>query len=414
MREMNVLDNELLMRFAPVRSDFPGAERGPYLDVAARALLYARGRAAVDAYLDRSVAGTIDKQALFEKVEQVRSDIASLMRCEPDEIAFTSNVTDGLARFGSSLPWTPGDNVIICEELEHPANIYPWHGLRNRFGVETKRIPSLNGHAPLQVILDCIDERTKVVTVASVSFAPGFRFPVRDLGIECRRRGVLLVVDAAQSIGVVETDVRAWNADAVAASTQKGLFALYGLGILYVRKDVAERMQPTALSRFGVELSDAHEATTGDPRASSLGAAARRFEIGNYNYAGVIAAGESVKLLLGLGPVTVERYVLGLARHFALQVTALDLSVYGGIGEHNSHIVTVGSSLGDDHDATADRDTASLYEFLKASGVRLSIRRNLLRFSFHLYNNIQDIEYVVGLIREWQKRAPALGASQMA
>src|SRR5580693_4238411 len=123
-----MLDNSHLQRFARIRDRFPGTRTGPYLDVAARGLLYDGARAALDAYLDRNIAGTLDKSALFAEVERTRGLLATLVRAEPDEIAFTRNVTDGIATFGASLAWRPGDNVVVCDSLEHPANIFPWYG----------------------------------------------------------------------------------------------------------------------------------------------------------------------------------------------------------------------------------------------------------------------------------------------
>jgi cysteine desulfurase/selenocysteine lyase len=216
------------------------------------------------AHLVELSIGTINKQALFEAVEETRQLFAALIRCTPDEVAFTPNVTDGIAAFAAGMEWKEGDSVVLCEDLEHPANIYPWFNLARKFGVRVKNVQQDGGALSIERILAGIDISTRVVAISAVSFAPGFRFPVAELGAECRRRGVLLVVDAAQSIGVVDTDVTAWQADVVAASTQKGLMSLYGMGFLFVRREIAETLKPAYLSRFGVE-QDGHEARVGDP-----------------------------------------------------------------------------------------------------------------------------------------------------
>jgi selenocysteine lyase/cysteine desulfurase len=295
-----LLDNSHLHRFARIRDRFPGTKTGPYLDVSARGLLFDGARAALDAYLDQNAAGTLDKSAMFAGVEKTRGLFASLVRAEPDEIAFTRNVTDGIATFGASLPWQPGDNVVVCELIEHPANIFPWYGLSRRLGITVKSVSPKNGHIPLDGILAEIDKLTRVVAVSSVSFAPGFRFPVAELGAECRRRGVLLIVDGAQSIGVIDTDVKALNIDALAVSTQKGLMGLYGMGFLYVRKEVAETLDPIFLSRFGIDLGGQHEASAGDAASYKLAKGAKRFDVGNYNYPAILAVGSSIELLLCL------------------------------------------------------------------------------------------------------------------
>jgi cysteine desulfurase/selenocysteine lyase len=389
-------------RFAELRERFPGVKSGPYFDVSARGLLYDGARAVLDKYLDQNAAGTLNKSEMFAGVENTRALFASLIKAEPDEIAFTRNVTDGIATFGASLPWRKGDSVVICEALEHPANIFPWHGLSRRFGITVRNVSQKDGHIPLEEILAQIDATTRVVAVSAVSFAPGFRFPVAELGAECRRRGVLLVVDGAQSIGVIDTDVTAMNIDALAASTQKSLMGLYGMGFLYVRKTLAESLDPIFLSRFGVDLGSQHEASAGDAASYQLAAGARRFDVGNYNYPAILAVGSSLELLNGVGSQAVEAYVCGLSSRFANDMIDAGLPVYGGRpGPHTSHIITVGDVLGYDHDSAGNPEMSELYAFLTANGVRLGIRRDLLRFSFHIYNNENDARTVVDLASQW-------------
>src|SRR5882757_8292089 len=394
-------------RFAAVRHRFAGTQRGPYCDVAARGLMSDASRTAMEQYLDQATQGTINKAALFAAAEKARGLYASLVGTDAENIAYTRNVTDGIATFAASLDWRPGDSVILCEELEHPANIYPWYGIGRKFGITVRNVRQDRGAVPVQRIVDTIDASCRVVAVSAVSFAPGFRLALAELAAECHRRGVLLVVDAAQSIGVVATDVNALDTDVLAASTQKGLMALYGLGFLYVRPELSATMQPVYLSRFGV-AQDGHEASLGDPANARYAAGAQRFDVGNFNFPAAITVAPAIELLLTLGPRAVEDHVFGVARHFADRMLGIGLPVYGGRpGAQSSHIVTVGHSLGYDHDAAGDLEMSKLYQHLVANGVRLSIRRDLLRFSFHIYNNRDDVDEVVRLSEQWlHQRSP--------
>jgi cysteine desulfurase/selenocysteine lyase len=391
-------------RFERLRAEFPGTKDGPYLDVSARCLLYSGARKAIDSYLDDNGMGTIDKAALFTAVEKTRGLYARLIGATADEIAFTRNVTDAIATIAAALPWKAGENVVLCESIEHPANIFPWHGVAKRTGISIKSVAGKDGHIPVDTIVAAIDKGTRVVAVSSVSFAPGFRTPLAELGAACRTRGVLLVVDGAQSVGVLDIDVKSMNIDVLATSSQKYLMGLYGLGFLYVRQDLAETLDPIMLSRFSVDLGDQHEGSAGDASAYVLLKGARRFDVGNYNYPATVAVGASLQLLLNLGPKDVEAYVCGLTREFADRLLDLGLPVYGGrTNRAGSPIVTVGNMLSTDHDAKGDREMMELHDFLVAKGVRLGVRRGLLRFSFHLYNNRADIDFVVDLVRQWQR-----------
>jgi hypothetical protein len=107
---------------------------------------------------------------------------------------------------------------------------------------KVKNVPQSGGTIWLRSILDNTDSSCRAEAVSAVSLAPGFCFPIAELGAECRKRGVLLIVDAPQSIGVVAR----WYVDVLAASTQKGLMSLYGMGLLYVRGDLAQPIRPAS------------------------------------------------------------------------------------------------------------------------------------------------------------------------
>ena len=385
--------------FAVARKSFPATERWTYLDVAGRCPLSRATRAALDTHLDERMVNGADKEQFFRLIERTRERFASLIGAEPDEVAYAKNISDGLNMIATAFQWRRGDNVVLCPELEHPNNIYPWLNMR-RYGLDVRTVAPRDGHIPVDEIAARIDDGTRVVTVSTVTFAPGFRTDVAALGRVCRARDVLLLVDAAQSVGVLHTDVSRSGIDALAVSTQKGLLGLYGMGFLYCRRAWAERLEPAYLARFGVDVGEAHEATMGGLEYK-LAPAARRFDLGNYNYAAAAAADVSMAEIMAVGTERIERHAVGLAHALARGMLALGLPVVGGEpGPHVAHIVPVGT-ISADHYGTGDERLRGLYEHLTAHGVKLSIRRGTLRFSFHLYNDMSDVDRVLGLAREF-------------
>ena len=385
---------------AEARSHFPALERWTYMDVSARGVLSREVRAAMDAHLDdRMLNGATSKEQYFALIEEARARFAQLIGAHADEIAYTKNISEGLNIIATGIHWHRGENVVLCPDLEHPNNVYAWLNLQ-RYGVEVRTVPSRDGHIPADALVERVDAKTRVVTVSTVSFAPGFRTDVETLGKACRARDVLLLVDAAQSVGVQHTDVGASSIDALAVSTQKGLLALYGMGYLYVRREWAERMHPAYLARFGVDLGDAHEASIGG-HDFKLAPGARRFDLGNYNFLAAAAVNASMKQLLEWDTRRIEPYVRGLTHALARGFLELGLPVAGGEpGPHLTKIVTVGA-MSADHYGTGDERFNRLYEHLIANRVKLSIRRGMLRFSMHVYNNMDDVERVLGLSREF-------------
>lgn len=382
--------------------DFSGVEGKTYMDVAARGLMPRSTRAALAAHLDEFAAGDVDKHGYFDMIERVRGRFAQSINASPDEIAFTKNVTEGLNVAAASLDWKPGDNLVLCPEIEHPANFYPWLNLQ-RLGVELRMVAARDGIVPVDEMASRIDSRTRLVTTATVSFAPGLRTDVAALGRTCREQGVMFVVDAAQSAGVLATDVDRLSIDALACSTQKGLLALYGMGFLYVRREVAQRMEPAYLSRFGIDLGDASEAELGYEYRLAPGA--RRFDVGNFNFTASVAAAASLEYLARFDAAAIERHAVGLANDLRRGLAGLGLPVCGGIeGGHLAHILTVGSVGAGGHDTTSDARMQALYNHLVANDVRLSIRRGTLRFSLHLYNRAEDVARVIELTQAFLKK----------
>lgn len=386
-----------------IRALFPGADEQVYLDISARALVPEPVRAAIADHLRMRMLRGGDKDAMRAVVEETRSSFAGLIGARTDEIAITKNVSEGLNLFGTSLPWEADDNVVLCPALEHPNNIYPWQNLARLRGIEVRTVASVDGHVPVEAMAAAMDERTRLVTIPSVSFAPGFVTDVKGIAAAARRVGAVTLVDAAQSVGALRTDVEELGIDALAVATQKCLLAEYGFGFLYVRRELADTLVPVHLARFGVALG-AHETEyVDDELRYALGAL--RFDIGNYNYLGAAAAGAALELLAEWQVDRIEAFVRQKAAFLADKLLDLGLPVAGGRpGPHLAHIVCVGKSGGGRHYGVDDPAMKSLYVHLRAAGIRLAIRSGVLRFSVGVYNNEDDVGRVVAAAREWQHR----------
>jgi cysteine desulfurase/selenocysteine lyase len=385
-----------------IRALFPGVERQVYLDVSLRGLVPMPVVEAARAHLVERLEGSGDKAALRGHVERARSLLASLLGASADEVAVTKNVSEGLNLFASSLPWQPGDNVVICPELEHPNNVFLWYNLRATRGIEVRAVEPVQGALDPEAMTGAIDGRTRVVTVPHVSFSPGFLSDVRGVSEVARARGALVLVDAAQSVGAVRTDVDELGVDALAVATQKALLSLYGLGFLYVRRAVAEGLIPSHVARYGMDLGTEAGETARSGGELPYAAGALRFDLGNYNYLGARAAAVALELLHQIGIERIEEHVRGLAARLAAGLLDLGLPVAGGVpGPHLAHIVAVGVAGGGHHDSADDPAMNDLYRHLMDGGVRLSVRKGVLRMSVGVYNDASDVERVLELAREW-------------
>ena len=382
---------------AAIRREFPGTDKWIYFETSARGLMPRGARDAVARYLDDRIYEGGAAATMLDAVERVRGKFAQLIGAAPDEIALIKNVSEGINAIVTSFPWQRGDNAVLCADIEHPNSIYSLYNMRDRHGIDVRTVPATADFAtPIEAIAKAIDAKTRLVIASTVTYTTGARTDLDALGKLCRERGVFLLVDGAQSVGALNLDMRHTPVDALTVGASKYLCSPYGCGFLYVRRERAERMQPGNLARYGIDLGDAHEGEKGGAQYKLM-PAARRFEIGSYNYAGANATDVSLDLIMGVGVPAIERHVLALARSFTDGLLALGLPVMSGrVARHFSHVVIVGKA---EPDAATEARLQDLHAYLLQNHVKASIRHGRLRFAFHFYNTPEEVASVLALVR---------------
>ncbi|RUV91301.1 aminotransferase class V-fold PLP-dependent enzyme [Mesorhizobium sp. M1A.F.Ca.IN.022.07.1.1] len=384
-----------------LRQEFPATENAIYMDVANQGLISRTTRTSMDQHLDNRLNGLNDEERMMQLVERTRSRFAKFIAAETDEIAITKNASEGINIIGNAIDWRPGDNVVLCRQLEHANNILPWLQIRDKHRIELRIVEADSGAIPCDALTKAIDSRTRIVTLSTVTMVPGFKTVMEPIAEACKRVGAFLLADASQSVGILDTDITRLGVDGLVASSYKGLMGLYGLGFLYCRREWADRLSPAYLARFSVDLGDAPESA---PIFDSvkLRAGAPRFEIGHYNFPGVIAVHASIGQLMEIGTLAIEQSATSVAGRLASGLLDLGLPVCGGEpGNHTGSIVALGNPAALAGSREADSRIHSLHEHLLKNQVIVSVRRGMLRFSLHLYNTADDADQVVALAKHW-------------
>src|SRR4051794_2469176 len=353
------------MDWTTLRDEFPVTARWAYLDHAAVAPLSRPARDALAEWAaDQADNGHVHEPAWMRRVEEVRRLAARLLRTDPLDLAFVKNTSEGVGIVAEGLSWRPGDNVVSAEG-EYPANVYPWMNLARR-GVELRRAPSRAGRVAVDDLRACLDGRTRLVTLSHVEFATGFRNDLDSVGQLCRERGILFFVDAIQGLGVLPLDVSRTPVDFLAADGHKWLLGPEGAGVLYVRRELVEQLHPVGVGWNSVvnPLDFARIDFRLKPHAG-------RWESGTLNVGGVVALGESLKLLLAAGVEAVAGRVLHLTEHLCEQARRAGFGVYSSRrpGEA-SGIVSL---------TTRGADARDLVRRCRARGVVVNHRAGRLR-----------------------------------
>ncbi|MBC7910358.1 MAG: aminotransferase class V-fold PLP-dependent enzyme, partial [Pyrinomonadaceae bacterium] len=235
-----------------LRALFPITREAVYLNHAAVSPPPTPVVEAVTAQLKNVVEhGSLHYRSWIAVKERARRLAAEMIGARPEQIAFMRNTSDGLSTVANGLKWREGDNIVTFRK-EFPSNIYPWLRLKKAYGVEIRMCEERDGRIDLEEMISLIDDRTRVVAVSQVQYGSGFRADLERLGRAARARDALLVVDAIQAMGVVQTDVEAELVDVAAGACHKWLLTPEGVGVLYLSKRARERIEPTLVGWVSV------------------------------------------------------------------------------------------------------------------------------------------------------------------
>ncbi len=371
---------------AELAFEFPQPEDFVYLNHAGISLWPRRTALAVQAFADENiVSGPLHYERWLETEATLREQLRALINARSiDEIALLKNTSEGLSFVAMGLSWSPGDNIVTCDQ-EFPSNRIPWQALADR-GVTLREValpPDGDLEAALRV---ACDRHTRLLTVSSVQFASGFRVDLETLGAFCRTRGILFCVDAIQSLGALPLDVTTCHADFVVADAHKWLLGPEGIALFYVAEGVRDRLR---LSEYGWHMTRKpgdYDAKTWHPAES-----ARRFECGSPNLLGAHAFSASLSLIHEAGLAAITQTILGNTRYL------MDSLIH----RHGAQVLSAAAEprlSGIVSFRPKDGDVTGLYRRLREHGVVCAVRGGALRFSPHFYTPRAKLERALMLL----------------
>lgn len=236
-----------------------------------------------------------------DEIDNTRNLIKEFINAKSkDEIIFTANATDSLnlvvnGYFKNNLK--KGDEVVL-NKAEHASNILPWLMLKKEIGIEIKYAPlNKDNTLSLDNIKKVITKNTKVVSFAEVTNVIGDTRDVKTIVEYCHKLGILVVVDASQSVPHKKVDVSLTDVDFLAFSAHK-MLGPTGVGVLYGKYELLKKMLPVKYGG-GMNLYYGEEGV-------SLVEIPYRFEAGTPNISGIIAFSESIKFLNKVGFGNIE------------------------------------------------------------------------------------------------------------
>lgn len=386
------------MTLDALRQLFPHTQATIYLNHAATGPHSVSVVDALHGSIEDRHRGAIENfEAFMPVLDATRERLATLVGAAPATVELAPNTSYALNVLAEGLDWQPGDRIAL-PACEFPANVYPFLH-QQRKGVEVDFIPHRDGVLRLDDIAAALTPQTRLLTLSWVQFLSGFRTDLEAVGRLCRERDVLFCVDAIQGLGALRLDVERCGIDFLACGGHKWLMAPQGVGFLYVRPSLMERLTPMAGWLHGPvdweRFFDYELAFHPD---------ARRFWLGTLNSLGVVGLHAALGLYQKAGPAWCERQVLDRAHQLAEGLDALALERYGTDDPaHASGIVTV-------RHAEAD----AVFAYLKERGVTASVRNRMLRFAPTYYNSPGEIDRALDLLQRYGQTTIAAGAQAEA
>ena len=236
------------------------------------------------------------------KVEEVRGWVAKFINATPEEVVITRNTTEGLNFVANGLDLKAGDEVLMSN-LEHPAGKGAWSLKAKHSGITIKEVslgvPPKDTDEILNAFNDAITPKTKIIFISHTVYITGLIAPLKELSQLARDKGVLLVGDSAHGIGMLNLNMHDMGVDFWASSPYKWLGAPTGVGVLYIRKEVQDRLLPTIASGNWEKMSAPRKFETVGQRATPI----------------IFALGEAINFQNIIGKERIERRIKTLAAY---------------------------------------------------------------------------------------------------
>jgi selenocysteine lyase/cysteine desulfurase len=368
-------------RIAEIRSRFPVFRDRIYLNSCSQGALSDAVRGGFDEYLATWDQSGSPWDVWVEEYEATRRTFAQFLGAQPDEVAVLPSASAGINSIASALSFTDRNKVVLGS-FEFPTMGHVWLSQRAR-GAEIKFVEAIGNRLPAELYETVVDRDTLIVPVTGLCFMNGWRSEIKKIVSLAHQRGALVMIDDYQDCGTRPVDVKDLDVDIYVAGTLKYLLGPPGLAMMYVRPELIKSLAPTISGWFAQTNPFAFDVKTLD-----LSPTARRFEAGTPAIPNLYAAKQGIHLLQSIGLAEVAEHIAGLAAALVRGVREMGI-------ELKTPIDSVGPLV-----VLKSKDSDALVAKLAARQIVVSNRHDGLRIAFHVYNTTEDVEAVLGVLKQ--------------
>lgn len=373
--------------------DFPIPEGTTYLNNASWHPMSTQAMAAIQEYLERRVHRITEMPSGGQTVkDEVKARFAALINARPSEISFIQSTMMGenLVVSGLGLPASGGN--VVTDALHFDGSMYLYGSLKAR-GLDVRTVRPREWRIDLADMEKAIDKKTKLVALSLVSYYNGFQHDLKAVCDLAHAHGAHVYADIIQAAGAVPIDVRASGVDFAACSSFKWLMGDFGLGFLYVREDLLDRV--IQRTQYGYEQTDdvvAH-LLPADPPSSEpytwtvMTDAGAHFQVGTMSYTALAALKQSLQHIQEVGVANIQAHRQPLIERLQREMPRLGFEPLTPAG-------TTGPIV-----SFAMKDAGRVAARLAKAKITVGDSVNRLRVSPSVFNDQGDVDRLLEALR---------------
>ncbi|MDP2855807.1 MAG: cysteine desulfurase, partial [bacterium] len=343
-------------------------------------------------------------QQASREYEGAHDEVARFINAPgPENVAMLRNTTEGINLVANSLDWKKGDKIVTTV-IEHHSNFITWLRVANRYGCKLEVVRSTDeGVFDLGDFEKAVDDRTRIVAVTGVSNVLGVILPLREIGAIAHKHGAKFLVDGAQSVPHLKTDVKRDGIDYLAFSGHK-MLGPTGVGGLYIGEEELYSTEPLCIG--GGTISDV------SIDSYALTVSPMRFEAGTPAIAQVIGLGEACRYLNRVGMADITRWDHALAKRIVEGLSEIEgVRIYGP-RDPRKRVGIVSFNIRDLNPVDVALTLDSEYAIAVRSGhhCALPLMKELfktnegnVRASTYLYNTNEEVDKLLAAVGEIAK-----------
>lgn len=363
----------------------------------------------VDLYLNSEKSASDITRELRSYLVTAREKVSEFIGCSSEEVALVQCTSHAMGIVANAVPMNRGDNVLICD-LEYQASVACWMTRVKRDGIVLKEVKSKNGTITAEDFEAALDAHTKAIVLAAVQEINGYRADVKAIADIAHKHGCLLIVDGVQEVGAMKVNVKDYDCDFYCAGAKKWIGNPFGMGFLYIRRELTKTLEPMYYSYFNLKTPERfpdYISYLEDPSRHPFDDCgvyedATKFEICAYtNYLGALGLAEALQVQLDKGQVWIEERIKSMIRRLIDGLAQYGIKMCSPTDEkHMSSIASFNFGFKD-----GIYKEKGLVEFLQSRNIYISLRSSTgtggLRISVHYYNTPEEIDVLVSAIGEY-------------